>query len=373
MKKTILIITMFLCVISFVSVKGMGNISAQSAVLIEQSTDTVVFSKNSDKKMKPASTTKILTAICALEYGNLDDVVTVSKNAADQEGSSMYIEEGETITLENLLYGLMLNSGNDAAVAIAEHISGNTAEFAKLMNKKAVEIGAKNCNFVTPNGLDDDNHYVTAKDLALITSYALDNEKFREIVKTKTKVVTTEEGVKKYLTNHNKMLNMYNGCIGVKTGFTKASGRTLVTASEKDGIIFVAVTLNAPDDWNDHVKMLNFGHENASRTMIINTTDVIGVASVIGGKSESVPLKCDKEYIGIKINGINNKYEVNYNINKLNAPVIANQKAGTATVLRNGVKVFETDLKTVKAVEKIKIIEEKNTFFKIFKRFCELW
>lgn len=347
-----------------------SDISAQSAILIEQSTGTVIFSKNQDKQMKPASTTKILTAICALENGELSDVVTVSKKAADEEGSSMYIEAGEKITLEALVYGLMLNSGNDAAVAIAEHLSGDTIKFADLMNKKAKEIGVKNSNFVTPNGLDDENHYVTARDLAVITAYALNNPKFSEIVKTKTKIVLTENNVKKYLTNHNKMLSIYDGCIGVKTGFTKASGRTLVTAAEKNNIKLIAVTLNAPSDWNDHKLMLDYGFSKIEKISVLNNTDTVNKAYVKNGADRHVNLRCEYGYDEIVINDTNNKFEVKYNIRTLKAPVMKGEIAGKAIVLKNGEKVFETDLLAQEDIDKI---IPKYSLWDIFKRFFEIW
>lgn len=370
MKKILFFICLMLFVVFNVSAEGVTSLSAQSAVLIEQSTGRVLFDKNCEKRMKPASTTKILTAICALEYGNLDDIVTVSKNAACQEGSSMYLNEGEKIKLEDLIYGLMLNSGNDAAVAIAEYISKDTIKFSKLMNEKAVDIGAYNSNFVTPNGLDDENHYVTAKDLALITASALENEKFCEIVKTRNKVITTENGNKKYLTNHNKMLSLYNGCIGVKTGFTKASGRTLVTASDNNGIKLIAVTLNASDDWNDHKKLLDFGNSRVRKINILDKEKEVFDAVVKNGVKSGVKLKCENGYSDIEIDGNKDKFELKYNVKKLKAPVMKNEIAGSVEVYKNGEKVFKTNLRSLESVDKIK---KEKTFWNVFKRFLEIW
>lgn len=329
------------------------DISAKAYVLIEQSTNSVILSKNMDVRMKPASTTKILTAICAVENANLNDKVTISLNASNQEGSSMYLKAGDVVTLENLVYGLMLNSGNDAAVAIAEHIGGSVKNFSNIMNNKAKDVGAFNCNFENPNGLDSDNHYVTAYDLALIASYALNNEKFSEIVKTRSKVLKDENGLNKYLSNHNKMLYMYNGCIGVKTGFTKKSGRTLVTAAERDGIKLIAVTLGAPDDWNDHKFLLDQGFGIVKKEKILSNNEVVEEIRVKNGIYDAVPIRCEEEYTGIKIND-NDVYDVIYKYDKLKAPVLNMQKAGEALVLKNGKVVFKTNLITTKKIEKKK-------------------
>ena len=352
LKKGILIIifSLFLNVECF----AFSDISAKSYVVMEQSTNTVIFSKNMNERMKPASTTKILTAICAIENARLADVVTVSKNAAYQEGSSMYLEEGDKITLENLVYGLMLNSGNDSAVAIAEHIGGSVEKFSNIMNNKAKDIGAKNSNFENPNGLDSDNHYVTAYDLSLIASYCLNNEKFSEIVATKSKVIKGSDGLNKYLSNHNKMLHMYPGCIGVKTGFTKKSGRTLVTSAQKDGIKIIVVTLNAPNDWNDHKKLLDRGFFATKKEKIIDNTKIVDNVNVKGGIMDSVPVKCEEEFFGIKIKDDKEDYDVVYKYNKLKAPVLNMQKAGEAYVYKNGKEIFKTNLITAKEVEKKK-------------------
>lgn len=348
---------LIVCVaIFFLNVKCYAsyNVSAKAYVLLEQSTNTVLSSKNMELRMKPASTTKILTAICAIENAKLTDIVTISKNAAYQEGSSMYLREGEKITLESLVYGLMLNSGNDAAVAIAEHIGGNVDKFSNIMNNKARDIGAFNSHFENPNGLDSTNHYVTAYDLALITSYAMNNEKFCEIVDTESKVIKSKDGISKYLSNHNKMLHTYEGCIGVKTGFTKKSGRTLVTAAKRDNIRIIAVTLNAPSDWNDHRKLLDNGFDMVSRKKVLDSGKVVDSVDVKGGVDTNVSVKCEEEYYGIEINGQNNNYDVVYKYDKLKAPVLNMQKAGKAMVYRNGKKVFETNLVTTYSVERKK-------------------
>lgn len=364
-KRILLSFTLFLIGFNF---PAFCDISAKSYVLLEQSTNSVILSGNMDVRMKPASTTKILTAICAIENANLSDVVKVSLNASKQEGSSMYLKAGEKVNLENLVYGLMLNSGNDAAVAIAEHIGGSVQKFSNIMNNKAKDIGAFNSNFENPNGLDSDNHYVTAYDLAVITSYALNNEKFSEIVKTKSKVLKDDKGIYKYLSNHNKMLRMYDGCIGVKTGFTKKSGRTLVTAAERDGIKLIAVTLGAPDDWNDHRKLLDYGFERVKKEKILDNNIIVDKLAVKGGTSDEVSVKCEKEYYGIKIND-SDEFNVIYKYDKLKAPVFNMQKAGEAFVYKEGKLVFKTNLITTDEVAR----KKRFSFIEILKRIFGLW
>ena len=232
------------------------NISASSAILI--SDENIIYEKNAYKKMPMASTTKIMTAICAIENTNTNMPIRVDDKAVGIEGSSIYLEKGEIITLKELIYGMMLNSGNDAATAIAIAVGGSVENFCKMMNQCAKKIGAINTNFTNPSGLYDENHYTTACDLAKITVYAMKNPLFKDIVSRKSMKISKSYGVR-YLKNHNKLLNTYDGCIGVKTGYTKKCGRCLVSSAERGSKTLVAVTLNAPDDWRDHKLMLDMG------------------------------------------------------------------------------------------------------------------
>lgn len=265
------------------------GLSAQSAVLIDGRSGRVLAEQNAYQQRGMASATKIMTAILALENSRPDDVVTVSYNAASTEGSSMYLHADEKIKMESLIYGLMLNSGNDAATAIAEHISGSTADFAKLMNEKARQLGLANTSFENPHGLDGDAHYTTAYDLAQLTRYAMQNETFAKIVSTKQHTVELD-GVPnaRYLTNHNKLLRLYEPCVGVKTGFTKKCGRCLVSAAEQDGVLLIAVTLNAPDDWNDHIALLSDGFNRYASYSIISKSSMIRTIPVQGGTADTV-------------------------------------------------------------------------------------
>ncbi|MCV4230151.1 D-alanyl-D-alanine carboxypeptidase [Virgibacillus sp. LDC1] len=233
---------------------------AQAAALIDVTSGRVLYSKNGDERLRIASLTKIMTAIVAIEHGKLDDRVKISKNAFAKEGSSLFLKLGEEMTLENLLYGLMLRSGNDAATAIAEHVGGTEEGFVLLMNEKAAGLGLTNSHFMNPHGLDHDEHYSSANDVAKLTAYALKNPVFSEIVKTPTKKAPNPNEAWDYKwDNKNKMLRFYEGADGVKTGYTKKAFRCLVSSATRNGQQIAAVTLNDGNDWNDHSKMLDYG------------------------------------------------------------------------------------------------------------------
>jgi len=238
---------------------------AQAAVLINAKTKKVLFSKNKDQRRLIASTTKIMTAIVAIEDGKLDDIVTIGPNAVGVEGSSVYLKLGDKIPLKSLLYGLMLRSGNDAAVAIAEYIGGSIDGFVFLMNQKAEQLGLKNTHFANPTGLHDFKNYSSAYDLAILTAYCLKNPVFAEIVRTKQITVPWTEGTTRSFANKNKLLHMYKWADGVKTGYTKKSGRTLVASATMDGIKLVAVTLSDPTDWKDMIRMFEYGFKKLDK------------------------------------------------------------------------------------------------------------
>lgn len=233
----------------------------RGAVLIEQSSKRVLFDDGKDVRCYPASTTKVLTALCVLEHLPLDRIVTVPKEAEGVEGSSIYLKAGQKISVEDLLYGLMLRSGNDSAVALAIETSGSIEKFAELMNRTAESAGAKSSRFVNPHGLHDDMHFTTAYDLALICAKAYENQDFVKIVSTKQRKIVVD-GEDRYIANKNKLLSKYDGANGVKTGFTKKSGRCLVSGAKRCGMQLIGVVLNHYDMWNDTVRMLDFGFDN---------------------------------------------------------------------------------------------------------------
>lgn len=237
--------------------QSMEDVSAHNAILIDKESGRILYEKNPHEQKSIASLTKVMTAIVAIENGQLDDMVTVSNRAIYTTGSSIYLQENEKMTLEDLLYGLMLRSGNDAAVAIAEHVGGSVEGFVYLMNEKATYLGLTNTRFANPHGLDEENHYSSAYDVAKLMQYAMGNETFEQIAGT-----TSYQSKKRTYkwNNKNKLLNyLYDYCTGGKTGFTKKAGRTLVTSAEKDGLHLIAVTLNASNDWNDHISLYEWG------------------------------------------------------------------------------------------------------------------
>ena len=239
----------------------LSKISAQSAIVICADTGQIIYGKNENEKRPMASTTKIMTALLALEVASTDDInITITDKMVPVEGSSMHLEVGNVLPLSSLAKGMLTVSGNDAANSVAIALGGSAELFADMMNEKAKQIGMKNTNFVTSSGLDHENHYSTAYDLALLGSYAMENEAFYNICsKRKVEVPFCEPDKTITLYNENKMLRRYDGCLGIKTGFTKTAGRCLVSAAQRDNLRLVAVTLNAGDDWNDHEKLLDFG------------------------------------------------------------------------------------------------------------------
>lgn len=228
------------------------EVSAAAAVLMDADSGRLLYDKNGEKRMLIASTTKLMTALVALEQGGLQQEITVTGGHM-AEGSSMYLRPGEKLTLETLLYGLLLCSGNDAALAVTECMGG-AVPFVARMNEKAAELGMENTHFANPNGLDDEAHYSTAEDMAKLAAAAMDDPVLRRVASTRTARIGGRT-----LTNHNKLLSRVEGCVGLKTGYTRAAGRTLVSCAERDGVRLVAVTLQDGDDWNDHASLYEQG------------------------------------------------------------------------------------------------------------------
>lgn len=256
--------------------KAALEISAKSAILIDADSGRVLFAKDEHEKRRIASITKIMTAILAIESGNLNETVKVSDLAARAEGSRIYLEKGQEVKLEDLVFGLMLRSGNDSAVAIAEHVGGSLDGFVYMMNQKAEQIGMKDTLFQNPHGLDDhENHYSTAYDMAILTKYAMKNATYKKIAGTKYYRANTMEG---YWRNKNKLLTgLYEYSTGGKTGYTKLAKRTLVSTAEKDHSNLIAVTIDAPDDWNDHISMFNEAFSNYKTYTIMKKGYLAGV------------------------------------------------------------------------------------------------
>lgn len=254
-------------------------LSAEKAILVDAATGRVLYEKNADERSLIASTTKIMTALVVCEQCNVLDRMRIPREAVGIEGSSMYLQDGEVLTLQELLYGLMLHSGNDAAVALAIYCGGTVEGFAEMMNDKARVLGMTQSHFENPNGLDSPGHYSTARDLAILASYAMKNPIFHKTVSTKTVTVGN-----RYLRNHNKLLWQVAGADGVKTGYTKAAGRILVSSATRDGRRLIAVTINDPDDWNDHGAILEDGFSRYQVRRIVSAGERIGTVEIAGGQ-----------------------------------------------------------------------------------------
>lgn len=281
----------FVSALSAKSKQASTEVSAASYYLMDGLTYACLGSKNENTTLPMASTTKVMTCIIALENASPSDEVVIPKEAVGVEGSSVYLVVGERLTLEELLYALMLESANDAAVAIAMHVSGDVDSFVELMNCKAIELGMFGTNYANPHGLPADQHYSTAKDLCLLLSYALKNVAFRVYSGTQKTTISAPNSSHRFLANHNKLLRVYDPCIAGKTGFTKEAGRCLVTASEKNGRTLICATLGDPNDWNDHVSLYNYGFSLYEENQILSDEELSISVPVVGGTKESVLCK----------------------------------------------------------------------------------
>ena len=265
-KKTILYLlilsTFLLSMMALLAYADTGvTAGARSSALYNPDTKSFLYENNANKRLPMASTTKIVTALIAIENLDFSETVKVPKEAVGIEGSSLYLAENDEITVKDLVYGVLLQSANDAATVLALRISGNISDFADKMTKRVIKMGAHDTNFKNPHGLDDKEHYTTAHDLSLIAAEALQNETFKKISSTYKYSFKIGDNLRTVV-NHNKLLKGYEGCIGVKTGYTKKCGRCLVSAAERNGVTLVAVTLDDPDDWKDHKNLLDYGFDN---------------------------------------------------------------------------------------------------------------
>lgn len=274
------------------------NVTARSAVVMEAKTGKVIYSRNMRDIKYPASTTKIMTLIVALENGNLNDEVTASEDASKTEGSTIWLEPGEKRRMLDLLYGMMLVSGNDATVAVAEHIAGSVPAFAKMMTEKAHTIGAKDTYFVNSSGLPDEKHYTTAYDMALIAAYGYNsNPMFEQIVSTKEmQIPWADNDYDRVLDNENRMLWLYDGGNGVKTGYTDAAGRCLVSAAKRDGVQLVAVVLDSLYMWNDSIAMLDYGFDHIKKHKIVKKNEDVKTVYVSAGRQKQLQLKASEDF-----------------------------------------------------------------------------
>ncbi len=357
MKRRLKSIVTAILIFSMISIPDAQAISATSAVVMEPISGRILYESNGDEIRSIASITKLMTALVAVEENpDLQAVVKIGAESVGIEGSSLYLREGEEITLEALLYGLLLCSGNDAAHAIAIYTAGSVEDFAVLMNEKAAALGMTNSHFVNPNGLEAEGHYSTAQDMAILGSACLQNETVAQIVATPS--ISFDARI---MVNHNKLLWQYEGCVGMKTGYTEAAGRTLVSAATRDGMSLVAVTLNAPDDWNDHTTMLDNGFSSYTMTTVIGENQVVAqipttgalnpFVSVITGEAVQYPI-LDDEVLA---------YTVQLDCQRLETGVMAGDRAGTLTYTLDGVEMGEIPLYYERTISVITV--EPETFW----------
>lgn len=330
--------------------------SAKAMSVIEVNSGRILSQKNQNTRLAMASTTKIMTALVTIENTkNFDEIVKIDKRAIGIEGTSIYLTDKENLTVKELLYGLMLASGNDASVALASYIGdGNIDKFIEKMNNKATEIGAYNTHFANPHGLDDDNHYTTAYDLAIIAGEAIKNPIFREIVSTKRITISGNEKVEaRYLKNKEKLLNIYDGCIGVKTGFTDNAGRCNVSAVEKDNMLVVCVVLNCPDMFEESVRLLDEVFSKYTMENIIPKDNFICEMQVEGGKKVNTKLFSEKEFNYPLTENEKSLIIIKKDLpEKLIAPIKKENAVGTIMVELNNKIIYKGSIYSIDNIEK---------------------
>ena len=334
-------------------------VSAQKAYVLDTVSGRVLYEKNGSKRSLIASTTKIMTALVICEQCNVLDRMRIPKEAVGIEGSSMYLREGEVLTLQELLYGLMLSSGNDAAVALAIYCGGTVEGFAQMMNDKAHILGMHGTHFENPNGLDSPGHYSTARDLAVLAAYAMENPIFLKTVSTKSVKVGD-----RFLTNHNKLLWRVEGADGVKTGYTQAAGRILVSSASRNDRRIVAVTLDDPKDWDDHAALLEEGFSRYQMQRVIAKGTCVGFVEVVGGEACRTELLAAEDFAYALAPEERTAWAVPGK-GFVYAPAVAGANAGFAYVLVEGKAVGEVPLIYGETVEQSPI-SEKNFWQKLF-------
>lgn len=321
-------------------------VKAKSAIVIDATTGKVLYSKDAEAQRYPASTTKMMSLIVALEYGHLDDLVTASKTAASTEGSSLELTQGEKLKMIDLLYGIMLISGNDATVAVAEHIAGSVEKFAQLMTEKAHAIGANDTHFANSSGLPDPNHFSTAHDLARIAAYGYKNPLFVEIVSTKHRVIPwAGRDYGRDLYNENRMLWLSEGGNGVKTGYTDAAGRCLVSGAKRNGVQLITVVLDSETMWDDSLALLNFGFSQVTPETMCTEGDILKTIRVKNGKTEAIKLVANANLIVPISEQDEEKFTTVVDApDNVEAPIQKGQKIGAVRVMYQDKEVATADL-----------------------------
>ena len=368
-------VSLFLIAVTFFvfsfETEALSEISAEAFVLMCADTKDVICSRNSDEQKTIASTTKILTAVIAIESGKLKETVTVGDEITRVDGTSLGLEIGDTIDLYSLVLATLLSSGNDAANSIAVFVGGSIENFAVMMNEKAQQLGMMDSSFVTPSGLDADQHYSTAIDMALLACYAMNIPLFREMVSMQSARIEFMNGKVLYVNNHNRLLEMYDGCVGIKTGFTKSSGRCLVSAVERDGVLLIAVTLNAPDDWNDHKKLYDYGFESVRQYTV--TCPILPEIAVVGGEEKTVRCRLSNALVYSASQEISD-FSVEISAPAfVYSPVSKNDVLGEVRVLSDGKEFTYAVLLAEDSVEKSESDKEQSTLFRKIKNILAGW
>ena len=342
------------------------TINSRAAIVYDRNSGHILFGKNENEKRKMASTTKIMTAVIVIENANLDDIVTISAKAAGTGGSRLGLHTNDKISVRNLLYGLLLCSGNDAAVALAEHVGGSISGFAELMNQKCTDLGLTSTNFVTPHGLDNEEHYTTAYELAIITNYALKNEFFCTVVGTKNYTITINSS-SKTLSNTNELLGNLNGVYGVKTGFTNGANRCLVTAVKRNNLDIICIVLGADtkkDRTQDSIKLIEYVFQNFESIPIkekiqeeFNNWKLCNLSSfnIEKGISDTIELQIDNlsyNFLPVHRNYIDTISIYIYCDNSLEAPIATNSVIGYLTVSINNETIIHLNIKTINTIDK---------------------
>ena len=357
MRRFIIYITIISIIMSFVPVFGDGPVvTAPTAILIDAKTGKVLYEKNADERHYPASTTKVMTGLLAVLHGKMDEVVTVGENPPliERGSSQIYLITGEQLTMEQLLYALMLESANDAAVAIAEHISGSVEEFAKLMNSKAKELGATNTNFVNPNGLHNDNHYTTARDLAMIAKYAMTLDKFRSVVKEVKYTIpkTNKQEERNYITNSNKLIwktydkFRYEYATGIKTGYTVKAKQCLVGGAKKGDMELISVVMGAEGQniYSDTVALFEYGFANFQNVEILKKDQIVTSVPVKEGE-EKINLLASEDFSMILSPAEREKVQTEIKTSTdIKEPIKKGQVLGAMLVNLNGKEIKKIDL-----------------------------
>ncbi|MBE3577816.1 MAG: D-alanyl-D-alanine carboxypeptidase [Limnochordales bacterium] len=324
-------------------------LSAASAILVDNETGTVLYARNEHTRRAPASTTKILTAILAIESGRLNRTVKVSRRAANVIGSDINLRAGQVVHLEDLLAGLLIRSGNDAAIAIAEAVAGSVEEFAALMNRRAAELGATNSHFVNPHGLDTPDHYTTAYDLALLARTAMNYPLFARLVATRSYSPTSIPGVSWH--NTNRLLWSFDGMEGIKTGTTGRAGNCLVAAASRDGRQLISVVMGSENRWGDTSRLLEWGFTNFTLLKPVVRGQKVATVPVTGARKSRVTGPATAPVIATRDLKLTvpvkqaNRYHVSLDLQPLTAPVRRGESAGTLYLLLEGKPVASVPLK----------------------------